>query len=172
MNGTFSITFTHPVPIGQEFGIMDADMTNQSSKPIRMISFALNGTGTGSVIKVVRVYAIPFINNTVSVPDSNWQVYPPAIDHGARCIAEPGTPFRGYVLMPGATIRAYVLIRIAAEGRLRSTSNTVVYSSQPGQREQQMLPRQLFLTAARGAKPNPYDPTELRCLAVTHKLPL
>ena len=169
----FWVTFPKPLPIGQELGVQDVDITNQSTKPITIVGFRLDGTGAGSVIRVLHVYAVPFVNDNVSVPDSMYQIFPPSISSHGKCVVEKMDSFKGYVLAPAETVRAYALIRMASPGKLSTRADTIFYRTLSGQEEQQSVPIQLRMTVAKSAKPSPYTPDQLRCVPrVSRKLPL
>lgn len=148
-----------------------ADITDTSSRPIRLVRFVFAGRGVGTTVDVLRIRVAPFGGFATSTADGIYQTYPP-VEHrsGHGCLSSHPQWFGGYLLKPRATVRALVLIRVARPGRLDSRHD-VVYYRQGGAALHQSLPFGLSLRGAANARPHPLATFERPCLGVTQRLP-
>jgi hypothetical protein len=172
--GIFNVTFSNPVPVGQEFALQFADLKNTSDSAIVLRSVRISGPGVGTVARVRHVAIVPYVNGDVgdALDDGIYQTYPPAdtLESG-RCVRETPLPVAGYVLRPHHIARALVLIRMVRPGRLNFTTNTITYTS-GGHGYTQTLDRGVNLRVVAHGKPHPLSGYEKKCLSLTKALPL
>jgi hypothetical protein len=172
--GQFSVTFSRPVPVGQEFALQFTDLSNTSESAVVLKSVRISGRGVGTVAAVEHIAIVPWAkgNGGNALADTIYQTYPPAgtVRRG-HCVRETPLPVRGYVLRPHAIARALVLIRLVRPGRLTFTTNTIRYGSD-GHEYTQTLDRGVNLRVVAHGKPHAISGDERQCLALTKALPL
>ena len=78
--GQFSVTFSRPVPVGQEFALQFTDLSNTSESAVVLKSVRISGRGVGTVAAVEHIAIVPWAkgNGGNALADTIYQTYPPA----------------------------------------------------------------------------------------------
>ena len=157
-----------PVPPGQEMGVLDVDLLNQSSSPVTLTSVAVSGPGVGTIGRILRVEIAP-VDHTSNVDSALFETDPPAeAFEGGVCRVQRLYPVRGFKLAPGALVRVWVVIRFERAGFFRLDGYRVTYVA--SRTVQQWLPYSFQTSVQAGANPHGPEKYEQPCLRMTTPL--
>jgi len=116
-----------PIRIGSRIGSLDVSMTNDSDLRLTMKRLEIRGPGVGSVVRVAGVEAAPKSGDVDTTPGGLYTSDPPVARFAGECHVQRLEPFGGYILEPGASMRAWIVFEATAPGDWSVKSQTVTY---------------------------------------------
>ncbi len=164
------VRITYPIPVGEQTGVLIADLKNVSGAPIKVTSVRLLGSGIGHVLTVKSNQIAPFGDPLHSTPAGIFRASPPVIYYNKQCHVQTLEPIgAGWPMQPNQEARIFTVVTASGVGKSVVRDYQVFYTEQ-GTRYQQTLTIGMSFIVTDGAKPRALSPDERQCRAQTKPL--
>jgi hypothetical protein len=163
------------LPIGAKIGFLAVTLDNTSKSTVTITSIPIQGSGVGTVVKVVQEQIAPLTSGRNAVPASLygtnppvWWVHPQGADGQdvAGCHRQILVPVDGYKLRPGKLAWLWEVFQAVRPGKYVVPVHAVYYT-QNGTSYREVVTQDDYGQVAEHAHYIPPDPNQVRCLRQT-----
>jgi hypothetical protein len=135
------VRITYPIPVGEQTGVLIADLKNVSGAPVKVTSVKLLGTGIGHVLTVKSNQIAPFGDPLHTTPAGIFRASPPVIYYNRQCHVQTLEPIGdGWPMKPDHEARIFTVMTASGIGT-GVVKDYQVFYTEHGTRYRQTLHR-------------------------------